>query len=136
MNEQNLKSFDSNQSREEAKKNGAKGGIASGKARRAYKNQRATLEWLLSRPYQKKGEDVISPITGKPITIGEGLTTAQLKKALTGDTKSYVALLDVLGERIQNINQEITIKKDKYDEMSEEELRAEAERLTKSMEQQ
>ena len=37
MNEQNLKPFTSNQNREEAVKNGRKGGIASGKKRREQK---------------------------------------------------------------------------------------------------
>ena len=37
-NGKNLKPFDKTQSREEAKKNGKKGGIASGKARLAKKN--------------------------------------------------------------------------------------------------
>ena len=39
-NNENLKPFDSNQSREEAKKNGRKGGIKSGEVRRARKTLR------------------------------------------------------------------------------------------------
>ena len=46
-NEQNLKPFTSEQSREEAKKNGQKGGIASGKARREKKTIQKILADLL-----------------------------------------------------------------------------------------
>ena len=58
-NEQNLKKFDSTQSREEAKKNGKKGGIASGKARLVKKTAReyaiATLEGFTK---DKKGKTI------------------------------------------------------------------------------
>lgn len=43
-NEQNLKPFDSNQNREEAKKNGRKGGIASGIARRKKKKYQEIVD--------------------------------------------------------------------------------------------
>lgn len=45
--DENLKPFTSEQSREEAEKNGKKGGIASGKARRQKKALRETMEEML-----------------------------------------------------------------------------------------
>ena len=47
-NEQNLVPFTTNQSREEAVKNGRKGGKASGKARRRKADFRKTLNLLLT----------------------------------------------------------------------------------------
>lgn len=46
--EDNLTPFDSNQSREEAAKNGRKGGIASGEARRRKKTAKQAAELILS----------------------------------------------------------------------------------------
>ena len=50
-NEQNLIPFTSNQSREEAKKNGAKGGKKSGEVRRKRKAMKEQAELLLSLPF-------------------------------------------------------------------------------------
>ena len=49
-NEQNLIPFTSNQSREEAKKNGAKGGKKSGEVRRQRKVMKEQMEMLLALP--------------------------------------------------------------------------------------
>ena len=46
-NEQNLKPFTSDQSREEAKKNGAKGGVASGIARKKKRALKDTIEMIM-----------------------------------------------------------------------------------------
>lgn len=51
-NEQNLIPFTSNQSREEAKKNGAKGGRKSGEVRRKRKAMKEQAELLLSLPFK------------------------------------------------------------------------------------
>lgn len=50
-NEKNLIPFTSNQSREEAKKNGAKGGKKSGEVRRKRKAMKEQAEILLSLPF-------------------------------------------------------------------------------------
>lgn len=60
-NEQNLIPFTSNQSREEAKKNGQKGGRKSGEVRRQRKAMKEQMEMLLSLPFNLKdnnGNDV------------------------------------------------------------------------------
>lgn len=93
-NEQNLVPFTSEQSREEAVKNGKKGGIASGEARRARKSLRAELEVLLS-------EAVIDKKTGKPTdsTVQQAITVALVQKALRGNTKAYEIIRDTIGEK-------------------------------------
>lgn len=50
-NEKNLIPFTSNQNREEAKKNGRKGGIKSGEVRRKRKAMKEQAELLLSLPF-------------------------------------------------------------------------------------
>lgn len=50
-NEKNLIPFTSNQSREEAKKNGQKGGIKSGEVRRQRKAIKEQMDLLLSLPF-------------------------------------------------------------------------------------
>lgn len=60
-NEKNLIPFTSNQSREEAKKNGAKGGKKSGEVRRKRKAIKEQAELLLSLPFNiidKKGNEL------------------------------------------------------------------------------
>ena len=52
MNEGNLIPFTSEQSREEAEKNGRKGGIKSGETRRRKSAMRTTMKQLLSLPVQ------------------------------------------------------------------------------------
>lgn len=95
-NEQNLKPpFTSDQSREEAAKNGRKGGIASGAARR----EKATLRSVLLEELDEKDERT-------------GLTRRQLliKKAMANHAKGKLSfkdlkdLADLLGESIQNVS--------------------------------
>ena len=94
-NEQNLIPFTSDQSREEAAKNGRKGGLASGAARR----ERATLRAVLLEELDEKDERT-------------GLTRRQLiiKKAMANHAKGKLSfkdlkdLADLLGESIQNVN--------------------------------
>lgn len=93
-NEQNLVPFTSDQSREEAMKNGKKGGIASGEARRARKTLRAELELLLeSYAVDKK--------TGKPSkhTVQEAIVLSLVTKAAGGDTKAFEIIRDTIGEK-------------------------------------
>lgn len=101
-NEQNLVPFDSNQSREEAKKNGAKGGIASGESRRRKKSLREAAELYLSLPvadkraWNKLARDGVEPEdVDNQMAIIAGLTI----KAVKGDAKAAKLLFDLLGEQ-------------------------------------
>lgn len=90
-NEQNLVPFTSDQSHEEAQKNGAKGGIASGEARRRKRDIRLALESLLEKEY--KGKD------GKILTGAEAIAVKQMEKALKGDTKAFEVVRDSAGQK-------------------------------------
>lgn len=89
-NEQNLRPFDSNQDREEAKKNGRKGGIASGEARRAKKTMKEMLDYLLEKELPNK--------KGEMVTYREAMLTAAIKKAIEGDIKASQFVRDTVGE--------------------------------------
>ena len=109
-NEQNLIPFTSDQNREEAKKNGHKGGIASGKARRDKRTLRQIAEELLSMTMKDKdGKETKSPITGKVMSIAETIVTAQIKKAIGGDTKAFTELTDIKGEKVVKTEQRVDV---------------------------
>lgn len=99
--EDNLIPFTSEQSREEAVKNGRKGGVASGEARREKATMKATLEKLLDEKYKN----------GK--TYRELATLGLLKGAIKGNANNYRTILETLGELgqqtdTQQINNNIT----------------------------
>ena len=80
--EENLIPFTSDQSREEAAKNGQKGGIASGEARRRRKSLKEELELLLE--------------TGD---WQERISLAMLNKAATGSERAFEIIRDTIGEK-------------------------------------
>lgn len=134
MNDENLIHYTSDQSREEAVKNGRKGGKASGRARRDKRTFRETLAYLLEfQDKDKNGNPIVSPITGKPMSIRENILMQALLKARKGDIKAFLTILETMGERLTKAEAEVTIKADKYDTMTKEELQAEARRLADSM---
>lgn len=96
--------FTADQNREEAKKNGRKGGIASGKARKRKKTVAEALREAgerniadipglekIAKKYGLTGEDDILSLTTQAIYINE------LKK---GNFKSLRELTEILGEQI------------------------------------
>lgn len=85
-NPQNLKIPTS----EEARRNGAKGGKASGEARRKKKLLRECLDELLAREYDTK----LGKMTGS-----EALSVQLMQKALNGDVKAFEVLRDTAGEK-------------------------------------
>ena len=92
----------SDQNREEASKNGRKGGIASGKARREKKALKQTLEILMTMPIKAGKIDDLEDITsladlnGKNITAQEAMILKQLQRALNGDARSTGLLLELM----------------------------------------
>lgn len=96
-NNENLKPFDSNQSREEAKKNGQIGGIKSGEARRAKKTMKAMLDYLLEKEIENK--------KGEKASTQEAISVALIKQALSGNVKAFEVIRDTIGEKPeQNVN--------------------------------
>ena len=103
-NEQNLVpyQFDSSQNREEAAKNGALGGRASGASRRRKRSLREAADLYLSLPvagkraWNKLARDGVDPEdVDNQMAIIAGLTL----KAAKGDAKAAKVLFDLLGEQ-------------------------------------
>jgi len=87
----NLKPFTSDQSHAEAVANGAKGGIASGEARRRKRDIRLALEALLEKDIQDKH--------GNTMSTAEAIALKQIEKALKGDTKAFEVVRDTAGQK-------------------------------------
>ena len=98
-NNENLIPFTSNQSREEAVKNGRKGGKASGEARRRKADFRRTLNALLTTEIDSPEWTPILKAMGLDSTLESAVNMAMIKEALEGNVKAYVAIKDVLGQK-------------------------------------
>lgn len=133
MNEQNLIPNEA-RTPTERRENARKAGLASGKARRDRRNFRETLAEILAMPDKdKNGQPLISPVTGKPMSIRESLVMQALLSARKGNVKALQTILDVMGERTFKVESDVTVKTDKYDNMTDEELQAEAKRISESI---
>lgn len=101
-NEQNIVpyQFDSNQSREEAAKNGAAGGRASGVSRRRKKSLREAAELYLSLPVSDKrawnrlARDGVEP---EDVDNQMAIIAGLAMKAMKGDSKAAKVLFDLIG---------------------------------------
>lgn len=102
-NEQNLIPywFTSNQSREEAAKNGALGGVASGAARRRKRSLREAADLYLSLPpsdmnvWNSLCQNGVEPEEiDNQMAVIAGLTM----KAVAGDSKAAKVLFDIIGD--------------------------------------
>lgn len=102
MNEHNLVPFTSKQSREEAVKNGAKGGRKSGETRRRKAAMRTTMRQLLSLPVQDM--DTWNALSEMGVEPGQmdnqtALLAAVLIRGIrTGDFKAMQAIAAISGE--------------------------------------
>ena len=114
-NEQNLIPFTSNQNREEAKKNGRKGGIKSGEVRRKRKAMKEQMEMLLSLPFKSKKQFNFMKELGieeDNIDNQMALIVAMYGKALKGDVQAFNTIREVVQDektvkdedRVQIIN--------------------------------
>jgi hypothetical protein len=90
-NSENLKPFEftSNQSRDEARKNGTIGGRKSGEARRHKKFLREIFESIL---------DIEIDYGDKIITNKEAMALGVLRKAMEGDLRAFELIRDTVGE--------------------------------------
>ena len=95
-NEQNLIPFTSEQSREQAKINGHKGGIASGIARRARRDFRESMLAALGEIVERKDDNgnVMSKISAQ-----DAICIKQIAKALKGDTAAAKFCVEVAQEK-------------------------------------
>lgn len=101
-NIENLRPFTSDQSREEATKNGAKGGIASGEARRRKKTLKEQMEMLLALPVQDEQTKAFIESLGiesEEVNNALAITLSMYQEALKGNTKAFELIRDTIGEK-------------------------------------
>lgn len=92
-NEQNLRPFQKGRSREEAVKNGRKGGKASAAKRAERKTFREGLLLLLNEPLKDKAGNVTEN------TTQDAIIAALVKRAANGDTRAFEMIRDTIGEK-------------------------------------
>lgn len=98
-NEQNLIPFDSSQSREEAKKNGSKGGKASGESRRRKKSIRENMKELLAMaPSGDISGMGLDGIESDELTNQLVMTAALMMRAQGGDVAAIKEIRAIIGE--------------------------------------
>lgn len=97
-NNENLVPFTSNQSREEAVRNGKKGGIKSGEARRRKANFRKTLNMLLTGEIDSKEYGPILEALGVDSTLESAMMMSMIKAALEGNVKAAYFVAQYAGQ--------------------------------------
>ena len=133
MNNKNLIPLNK-RTKDEQKAIRSKGGKASVRVRRDKRTFRDTLQELLAiQDMSPDGEPLISPVTGKHMSIRETIALITIKKAREGNLRALRVILDVMGERSIKVESDVKIRTDKYDHMTDAELKAEAARLTASI---
>lgn len=119
-NVNNLVPFTSDQNREEASKNGKKGGIASGEARRRKKAFKEQIDYFLSLPFPdmvdhngNKLREVFKNfgIEDDEIDNQMAMILSLWKSVINkGDVSAFVALRDTVGEKpISEISGGVTV---------------------------
>lgn len=97
-NNENLVPFTSDQSREEAVRNGRKGGIKSGQVRRRKAALRDTMNRCLTMQAHVDGLSDVLIADGGESTYEEIITMAMINQAMLGDVKAYNAIMKVVGQ--------------------------------------
>ena len=99
-NEENLVPFTSDQSREEAVRNGRKGGIASGESRRQNADLRKRLKEIVNMALRDgKIDDITTLADAKNanLSIADALLVKLVLMALNGNVKAMNTLMGMLG---------------------------------------
>ena len=103
--------FTSDQSREEAAKNGRKGGKASGEARRRRKAMREAFDELLSRRFTNHSGEELQGI--------EVITAKVFQQAMDGDLRAAQFIKDTVGEQpVQQVEVSAQIPQETYDRVA------------------
>lgn len=129
-NEQNLIPFTSEQSREEAKKNGALGGIASGVSRRRKKSLKEAADLYLSLPpADKRSWNKLARRGIEPDEIDNqmAMIVGLTERAIKGDAKAAKVIIDLLGEKPDEAENKDGMLADLIDGLIEDDLYTEAE---------
>lgn len=111
-NPENLKGheFTSDQNREEAAKNGRKGGRASGEARRRRKAFAEAFEVLLQREFTDRN--------GNQLTGVDAIAARTFQAAMDGDLKAMQIIRDTCGEMPVQRIEAVTIPQEVYDRVA------------------
>lgn len=125
LNVDNLKLYGKGQSVEKARENGRKGGIASGESKRRKKTAKEVVNMILNlkttnTDLQEKMREM--GIEEDEMTNIASMSVAVMEKAMGGDYRSYNSLLEVAGEKVQEIkiNTAIDDKVQKLEAMMDE----------------
>lgn len=100
--------------KEEQREITRKGGIASGKSRKKKKQMHELVSLMLdSKPTEKQAETLMKnfpDLEGEDLTIASSMVAGQIKSAINGNTKAFLALNDLnnKGQKIDD-NREWTI---------------------------
>ena len=87
-----------------------RGGVASGRKRRDRRTFRETLLELLALPdIDRNGNPVVSPLTGKPLSIRESIVMQALLSARKGNMRALQTILDAVGERTFKVDADINL---------------------------
>ena len=122
-NEKNLIPFTSDQSHDEAVKNGKKGGVASGVARRRRKTMRQTLNALLGAGLDVSEQEFLEKVTPRLLALGIDVEDATyqdvmlagiLMKAIRGDVRAAEVIRDTGGDspHLDMKKQELKLRKE------------------------
>ena len=85
-------------SSDEARKNGRKGGKASGESRRKKANFRRVLNELLTAEINSPEWEPMLKELGLECTLESALNMAIIKEGLAGNVKAYIAIRDTIGQ--------------------------------------
>ena len=121
-NEKNLTPFTSEQSREEAVKNGKKGGVASGAARRRKRAMRQTVNALLGAGLSDGEREFVEKVTPRLLALGVDVEDATYQdvllagiilKAMKGYVRAAEFIRDIAGESpaLELKKQELQLRK-------------------------
>ena len=111
MNEKNLIPYTSEQSREEAVKNGSKGGKASAESRRRKRDMKAKMKALLELPAAANDKEQLEALGVAPEDMDNEmvLVMAMFLGAAGGDVKAFDRVVQLLGKDIGH--EELALRK-------------------------
>lgn len=133
-NEKNLTPFTSEQSHDEAVKNGRKGGVASGVARRRKKTMRQTLNAMLGTGLDVSEQEFVEKVTPRLLALGVDVEDATYQdvllagimlKAMRGDVRAAEFIRDTGGDspHLDLKKQELKLRKEELRFRREQELK-------------
>lgn len=133
-NEKNLTPFTSEQSHDEAVKNGKKGGVASGAARRRKRTMRQTVNALLSAGLDVSEREFVEKVTPRLLALGvdtedatyqDVLLAGILLKAIRGDVRAAEFIRDIAGDSpyLELKKQELKLRKEELRFRQEQEAK-------------